>query len=212
VIKSEDGRNVTEFFLSRNLPLAPFDELWSFDLENEFDDIKMITLTEDLRAAGLLVKDDRGYDRRAWSTEIFYVWQQQFKPNVPIEIEHRYAPVTGGQFFIGDAVYDGWSFRDSFQKQYCASDGEWNALKKIAKKVQTPLISEVGYILQTGNNWAGPIGQFRLTIDKSDPRNIVTLCWDGGFKKVTPTQFVFEAKNFVPTQDIVMAVTQGRIE
>jgi len=212
VIKSLDGRNVTDFFRSRNLPLAPFDQLWSFDLDDQFDDIKMITLTEDLRAEGLLVKNPNGYDERAWTTEIYYVWSHDFAPGTPVLVDHQYSPIAGGQFFLGDVTYDGWSFKDSFQKEYCASEGEWQALEKIAAKSQTPLISEVGYILQTGNNWAGPIEKFRLTIDKSDPSNIVTLCWDGGFTKVSRTQFLFEAENFQPAQDIVMAVTQGWTE
>lgn len=212
VIKSSDGRNVTDFFKTRNLPLAPFDDLWSFDLENEFDNIKMIALTNDLLAEGLLIKDQNGYDRRAWTTQIYYVWQYRFEPGKQVLVEHQYAPIAGGQFFAGDVSYDGWSFKDSFQKEFCASENEWRALEKIAERYPTPLVTDVGYILRTGNNWAGPIGHFRLTIDKSDPRNIVTLCWDGDLKKTAPTKFEFEATNYQPTQDLIMAVTQGWIE
>ncbi|MCZ4271626.1 DUF4424 family protein [Maritalea porphyrae] len=212
VIKSNDGRNVTDFFRTKGLPLAPFDDFWSFEFDNNFDDVKIITLTEDMRAEGLLIKDEKGYDRRAWTTQIYYVWQHQFEPGKQVLVDHKYTPIAGGQFFLGDVTYDGWSFKESFQKEYCASEGEWGALERIAAQTQTPLISEVGYILKTGNNWAGPIAHFRLTIDKSDPRNIVTLCWDGDLKKIAPTLFQFEAKDFVPNQDISMAVTQGWME
>lgn len=209
VIRSQDGRNVTEFFKNKGLPLGPFNALWSYNLENDYDNIKMITLSQDLREEGLLIQDEDGYDRRAWSTEIYFVWQYRFEPGKQVTVDHQYTPITGGQFFLGDVTYDGWSFKKDFQKEFCASESEWTALEKIAGKQQTPLIVDLGYILQTGNNWAGPIGQFKLTIDKSDPRNIVTLCWDGKLTKIAPTQFQFEASNFTPKQDIVMAVTQG---
>lgn len=208
-IKSHDGRNVTDFFKQRDLPLAPFDDFWSFNFDNEYDDVKNVVLLDELRAERLLVKDADGYERRAWTTEIYYVWQHRFEPDVAVQVDHSYQPIIGGQFFAGDVTYDDWSFKAYFQKEFCASEGEWNALEKINAKIANPLISEVGYILQTGNNWAGPIGKFQLTLDKSDPRNIVTLCWDGKLTKIAPTQFRFEAENYTPSQDIVMAVTQG---
>ena len=209
-IRAQDGRNVTNLFKEKGWPLAPFDQLWSFDLDNQFDNTKMIAITDDLRQAGLLIDDPNGYQKRLWSTEIYYVWQHTFEPGRDVVVDHQYVPIAGGHFFIGDYTSDGWSYKSEFQKSYCASEGEWNALERIAAQSPTPLVSEVGYILKTGGNWAGPIKNFKLTLDKSNTKNIITLCWDGKLTKTAPTQFVFEAQNFVPSQDIVFAVTQAQ--
>ena len=47
----------------------------------------------------------------------------------------------------------------------------------------------------------GPIEKFTLTIDKGDPKNLVSFCWDGAVKKVGPTTFKMEAKDWYPPWD-----------
>ena len=38
----------------------------------------------------------------------------------------------------------------------------------------------IEYVLTTGGNWAlGNIGEFNLTIDKGDPKNLVSFCGEG---------------------------------
>ena len=43
---------------------------------------------------------------------------------------------------------------------------------------------DVEYILGTGRNWKGPIGQFTLRIVKETPDTIVSLCFPGKPKKL----------------------------
>ena len=60
----------------------------------------------------------------------------------------------------------------------------------------------IAYILTTGGNWAaGTIGNFKLTIDKGTPKNLVSFCGDN-VKKVGPTTFEVTAKDFYPEHDI----------
>ena len=35
-------------------------------------------------------------------------------------------------------------------------------------------LQHIEYILETGANWAGPIGDFHLVVDKGNARNLVT--------------------------------------
>jgi hypothetical protein len=56
-------------------------------------------------------------------------------------------------------------------------------------------------VLRTANSWAGPIGKFRLTLDKGAAENVISLCADG-LKKTGPTTFVMEKANFTPTSDL----------
>jgi hypothetical protein len=67
---------------------------------------------------------------------------------------------------------------------------------------------ETDYILKTANNWNGPIGRFRLVLDKLKPDNTLSLCWDGELKKTGPTTFEAVRTNFAPTRDIHLLVLE----
>jgi hypothetical protein len=41
-------------------------------------------------------------------------------------------------------------------------------------------------VLKTGANWAGPIGDFRLTLNKGDPKALISFC-ETGVVKTGPT-------------------------
>jgi len=56
-------------------------------------------------------------------------------------------------------------------------------------------------VLTTGANWAGPIGDFRLTVDKGEPDSLVSFCADG-VKKIGPTTFEVRHANFTPIRDL----------
>jgi hypothetical protein len=61
------------------------------------------------------------------------------------------------------------------------------------------------FVLSTAGNWKGPIGWFRLTLDKLKPDNVLSLCWDG-LRKTGSTTFEFAAANFAPKHDVQMLV------
>ena len=65
--------------------------------------------------------------------------------------------------------------------------------------------TELDYILTTARNWRGPIGRFHLTIDKGDPKGILSLCWNG-LKKTGPTVFESTLTDFVPDRDIKLVI------
>ena len=60
----------------------------------------------------------------------------------------------------------------------------------------------IEYVLTTGGNWAlGTIGDFKLTIDKGDPDNLVSFCGEN-VRKTGPTTFEMTAKDFYPERDL----------
>jgi len=61
----------------------------------------------------------------------------------------------------------------------------------------------------TGGNWAGPIGEFRLVVDKGDPSNLVSFCADG-VKKISATEFEVRKKNFVPSKDLNVLILTSK--
>ena len=60
-------------------------------------------------------------------------------------------------------------------------------------------------MLKTGANWAGPIGQFRMVVDKQYPDNLISFCGDG-VKKTGPTTFEITAKDVTPQQDLSILI------
>lgn len=139
-----------------------------------------------------------------WETQISYYWKQRFEPGKIVRIHHEYVPVTGESFF------GKFSFADN-RKDWCLDKGTEGAINKLLlsrqREQETELDSvllkrqQVDYILTTGANWAGPIRSFKLILEKERPEQIISLCLTG-LKKLSPTEFVWEAKDFVPKKEL----------
>ena len=56
-------------------------------------------------------------------------------------------------------------------------------------------------MLTTAENWLGPIGKFKLTVDKTTPDALVSLCAQG-IKKAGPTTFVLAEDDYTPSEDL----------
>ena len=144
-----------------------------------------------------------------------FYWPQRFPAHKRVVIEHSYQPVTGQSFAMSDE-FNG-AMENPFAKQFCLDAGTTARVKAMmAAHKGTPdglspgmlIAYETDYILKTANNWNGPIGRFRLTLDKLKPDNALSLCWDGELKKTGPTSFEAVRTNFAPTRDIHMLVLE----
>lgn len=125
-----------------------------------------------------------------WQSQVIYSWKQNFKANSMTRIQHEYAPLVGGSVSL---------YPEEDEKTYCMDQSFKAGLKK-AKSQYAPY-QALGYILKTGANWAKPIQNFKLTIER-DPNELVSFCWDGQVKKISSAQFQMTEKNFVPKQDL----------
>ena len=144
-----------------------------------------------------------------WTLKSVYWWKTVYPAGKDITVRHTYKTSVGGTVDItyldenGQPKGEQW---DDYVKRYCLDD---NMVKVAQKNRQAekagggPLYVEnwISYILMTGNNWAGPIGNFTLTVDKGDPKNIVSFCGNG-VKKTGPTTFEMSAKDFYPEHDL----------
>ena len=63
----------------------------------------------------------------------------------------------------------------------------------------------LGYVLSSGAYWKGPIGDFRLVVDKGSTDNLVSFCMDG-VKKISPTRFEVRKANFEPQRDLKILI------
>lgn len=160
-----------------------------------------------------LIDTDGEYFRPQWTVKETYWWTQVFPAGRDLRISHRYAPGTGGS--VGAALaYP--EYRRSAEGQgeirgYCADANFLAGADRLQREAQRhqamPSESRVGYILRTGGNWRAPIRNFRLVVDKGDPRNIVSFCGTN-VRRISPTQFEMRRTNWRPDYDLKVLIIQ----
>ena len=199
--------DVTETLTSLGLPLEPF---------GEEADQKLNALPVEAKKAALksgLAITEEGEEGNAfeqhliphWAFKATYHWTQTFPAGKTVKVEHRYEPsvyVSLGTM-IGSEDFE--TETATLRKTYCIDDALMATLKKAAKGSEFGQIPyaerHIDYILKTGANWAKPIGDFRLTVDKGAPKNLVSFCANG-VKKIAPTKFEVRKTDFTPTEDL----------
>ena len=129
-----------------------------------------------------------------WELEVLYYWEQVFPPDRDVVIIHEYTPIAG-KFLYSEG--EPW-----VRKTFCTDDAFRAAARRLRTKGAALVGTDVEFILTTGNNWAEPIGNFRLVIDKKRPDALVSLCWKGRLRKTSPTRFEFSARDFSPREDL----------
>ncbi len=168
-----------------------------------------------LKAKGLAEFYDGEPPVPAWSVIVRYHWPQVFPAGRDVSIEHRYNPAPPGGIFVWPAHerdYD--TSQRELIRTYCIDAGTRAALSKRLHRRTAGATAGTGtailldYVLTTANTWQGPIGHFRLTIDKGKPGNVLSLCIDG-LHKTGPTTFVTEKKAFTPTGDLRLLIVSG---
>lgn len=138
-----------------------------------------------------------------WTLKTVFYWEQEFPADSETVIEHRYRPVVG-QGFFGTYILDT-DDPVNYVGTYCIDSSVQSGIRKRIKESGADYLIEhrLSYIVTTARNWQGPIGEFRLIIDKLQPDWLVTLCMDG-LKKIAPTQFEFTASDYVPENDLTI--------
>jgi len=162
---------------------------------------------------GLLRKAENGEYFPTWDLVTHVTRKQVFPAGKSVEVTHRYAPMIGGSV-AGSLMPE---VRKEFPgdiTQYCIDKAFLAAFdKKIAarKNDDSAVVSYsetwIGYVLSSGRNWKGPIGDFRLVVDKGKAENMVSFCMNG-VKKISPTQFEVRRKNFEPKGDLEVLIVE----
>ena len=203
-----NGRDVTALLKRLGLPLAP----QSQEARSRLDALGAADKAAVL-AAGIAVTDEydagRGWESHLapdWTLHAVYHWRQTFPPGRPILIEHRYKPSVGGS--VGTALGQSWDDPQevaALRRRSCLDDDFMRTVQRRTRKAGPDTIAFqerwIDYVLVTGANWAGPIEDFRLVVDKGEPANLVSLC-ASGVKKIAPTPFEVRKRGFVPTDDL----------
>ncbi|MBB4064395.1 DUF4424 domain-containing protein [Gellertiella hungarica] len=142
-----------------------------------------------------------------WTVRSTYWWRTVFPAKKSVTVHHSYKPVVGGTVAMTyiDNGKPGTNYQD-YKTKYCIDDGFMKASAKLEQQQKDIpdtyyMESWISYILTTGANWAGPIGDFHLTVDKGAADAIVSFCGKD-VKKTGPTTFEMRAKEFFPERDL----------
>lgn len=153
------------------------------------------------------------YVEPLWVVKNVYHWPQTFPAGRPLRVEHTYKPIVGGSFFSALGYREDPKMFDKYYKDYCIDAStragiasRLNALQRRDGDNAMMVQWVVDYVLTTAKNWKGPIGQFRMTLDKGKPQNVISFCMDGPVRKSGATTFVVERRNFVPARDFTMMI------
>lgn len=133
-----------------------------------------------------------------WNTHVTFYWFQTFPAGRTIEVTHRYRPVPRQFFFSDDDLASAEN-----QKVYCIDSAfARSARTRIQQASQHVLAGyELKYVLTTAGNWMGPIQKFRMTVEKSSPDTLVSLCGTG-IRRASQTSYVLSQENYSPGADL----------
>ncbi|PAQ03427.1 DUF4424 domain-containing protein [Mesorhizobium mediterraneum] len=203
------GIDISADLKAQNVPFYPFGDAAKAALAKLPQ-----AVADDWVDRGLIIEDtaDDGSGMKTvyvpfWQLRSTYWWRSTFPANKAVRVAHRYKPSVGGTSSVS-FFYDG-QFQGqyaAYKTRYCMDQTFENAIRKAAKGNPDGTLryfeNRIAYILTTGGNWAtGTIGKFKLTVDKGDPKNLVSFCGEN-VRKVGPTRFEMTAQNFYPEHDI----------
>lgn len=147
----------------------------------------------------------------AWILKTTFHWEQTFPAGTEVVVEHRYRPAVGGSVdtMVGSADWSTDDYAREMRQRYCIDDSFVAGVRAGVRGAAPMGYTErrIAYVLKTGANWAKPIGDFRLVIDKGDTRNLVSFC-ASGVKKISPTRFEMRKTNWRPEQDLYILLLQ----
>ena len=147
-----------------------------------------------------------------WALQTTYYWLQTFPAGKEIVVEHRYKPSVGAT--VGTSYGSPYATKDAAYeaqlRKYCIDKDFLAAIARATKNAKPELgvpfqEQRIEYILKTGANWSGPIGDFRLVVDKGAPENLVSFCGEN-VRKTGPTRFEMTKKDFLPDGNLAIVI------
>lgn len=206
------GRDITADLTRLGIPLT-------LDMQSLQTALLALSPAQQAEAAELglaefnAAEPEQGIDASAWpywSIVIRYHWTQTFPAGADLKVSHEYQNLPPGGLLYWPRETEEW--QAYLIDAYCIDPGTSAAIHKALER-ENPDEQGLGsaifmsYVLRTANSWAGPIGKFRLTVDKGAPGNVLSLCAEG-VQKTGPTTFVIEKENYTPPKDLEILVVQ----
>lgn len=206
----KDGVDHTALLRGLGVPLSPYGDT----VRETLADLPRRQID---RLIGLGLVEDRGDTANAivdlaplWTLKTTHYWTQVFPAGQVLDVDHRYVPAIGGSagsaFGDPDQAGSDWLKEDS--ARYCADDDFVAAARLKRERGEYLTETWIDYVLTTGANWAEPIGDFRLVVDKGSAGNLVSFCGEG-VRRISPTRFEMRRRNFTPDRDLAVLILTG---
>ncbi len=126
-----------------------------------------------------------------WITKTSFFWTQTFPSRKELHIKHTY---NAGPFK---------RFVTEHEAEWCTDDAYKAAFSKLPKYNDPYMDGEaVRYILKTGANWADPIGDFTLKLDKAGTALLSTCPIPGLSLQRQGDMFTAHATYYTPSTDL----------
>jgi len=145
--------------------------------------------------------------RPMWTVKETWYWEQVFPTGRDLAVEHRYRPGLGGTVAtaLGSREVRQSDYGREMIARYCIDADFLATVERFAARSEggmAPFAEDwLSYVLTTGANWRAPIADFRLVVDKGDPRNLVSFCGEG-VRRISPTRFELRRRNWRPDRDL----------
>jgi hypothetical protein len=201
------GQDITQRLASLGLPILP-----AHDAFDKVVNALPEATRETLAAEGLIADDGSDGVQRLWvgkwTVATAVTRRQIFPAGRSIRVEHSYVPYVGGS--VGGYLDPQYRSDEDFaarRNRYCIDDAFLAGLdRRMAEGKRRAAGFRYGevwltYLLSPGANWAGPIRDFHLIVDKGDPQALVSFCGQG-VKRLDATRFEMRATDFTPKRDL----------
>lgn len=184
---TDDLRQVGSSLLPQVHATAVFLEALPINKQDQLIKLGLVALED--------VQDNVRHLQLKWTLRSLYSWTQTFPAGRDITVEHHYKPSVGISAGTGLASSGGGD--PDYIHKYCIEPSFLASIKPNVSWSE----QRVSYVLKTGANWAEPIGEFRLVVDKGSASNLVSFC-GSDIEKIGVTRFQIRRRNFRPDTDI----------
>jgi len=206
-----DGKtpiDITDRLRALSIPLVPTVEATEEALRR-LGETQRLALIAD----GILVrrehKDGTLADVPLWTLTSTFWRRQVFPAGREIAVRQSYVPSLGGQSSLSYGSPDLDPPRKAqYANRYCTDPAFEKAAQALYRRASADgsrafqaYEQNLSYVIAAGDKGAGPIGTFRLIVDKGDPATLVSFCAPNA-KKIGPTTFESILKDHVPQRDI----------
>jgi hypothetical protein len=183
-----EGKDVTRRLLDAGVPLL-------YDLMNEAPWPKLPPEVQArLEADGLL-----SLDAANWTYQADFAWDQTFEPG-ETRVEVSYAPLADYWSDINLDDFPEIATDGSATKAYCIDDAVRRAFLSDGHQYE---LYTVTHLAAPTGAWRGPVGHYRLVVDKLHPTDLVAFC-PLASRKTSPTRFEWTATDYTPGDAVGM--------
>ncbi len=136
----------------------------------------------------------------SWVTKTYFYWKQTFPARSQLRIKNIY---SAGPFK---------SFVTEEEAEWCTDDSYRGAFRKLPNKMADRYLDgeAVRYVLKTGANWSGPIGDFTLKLDKAGTVLLSTCPIPGLSLRKEGNTFIAHATDYTPVVDLNILFVRAR--